>query len=718
MKTLDINKHQIELLAPAGNYQAFLGAVNAGANAVYLAGKMFGARAFADNFSDEELLRALDYAHIHNSKIYMTVNTLLKNKELELLCDYIAPFYQNGLDGCIVQDLGVFRLLKENFPKMELHGSTQMTVSSLEGAKYLTNLGFDRVVLSRELQSGEIKRITESGIDTECFIHGSMCYCYSGQCLYSSLVGGRSGNRGRCAQPCRLKYSYEGKAGHFLSLKDMCTVNNLKEVLSLGIHSFKIEGRMKHEAYASGVTSIYRKYIDMYLSNPDDDLRVDTKDLDILSGLYIRSEIGNGYYNKSKGRNMITFESPSYAKTDDSLINKFTDEYCFERKVPVFAEADFKIKESAALTVKDSDNNEFTAYGDEVMAAMKAPVTKEDIIKKLNKTGESLFEFKNIDVSVDNNSFIPVGKINELRRNALLGYKELRLLPFRRELPNSFVKPLAFENSKKERENRFIYFVSNAMQLSTLIDIGVKCICVSLFDFDNSMNVPEIYIEMPQIIRDENIEEIINVLKNVIKCSNVKGFYVDQYDSLALIKEFMKSEHINPGKFEICGDVHFYKFNNMSITDDVDIYTIPLELKAEEIKHLNLNNAEMFVYGKYPLMNTANCILNTASECRKYKKCDDNKYIKDRYGKDIWVKTHCNMKICYNTLYNCVPTSLHNCFDKIKMLNASRFQIRFTDENEGTVKEVVGIYDKLMSNVDNITVSYEYTNGHYFRGVE
>lgn len=709
----------IELLAPAGNYSAFVGAVNAGADAVYLAGKMFGARAYADNFGDEELLRALDYAHIHGSKIYMTVNTLLKNKEIDLLCDYIAPFYKEGLDGCIIQDMGVFRVLKDNFPGMELHASTQMTVSSMEGAKYLKNKGFDRIVLSRELKAGEIQEITRIGIDTECFIHGSMCYCYSGQCLYSSLVGGRSGNRGRCAQPCRLKYSYNGKEGYYLSLKDMCTVNMLPEVIKLGIHSYKIEGRMKHESYAAGVTSIYRKYIDRILSNPDKEYLVDKEDLEILSNLYIRSEIGSGYYTKDRGKNMITFNLPSYAKTDDTLIKEISDRFCFENKALVNASADFKKGQNSEMTImSQSGDKVYKETGDIVSPALKMPVTKEDAIKKLGKTGDSLFRFANLSVSVDEDAFIPVGRINELRRNALEGYKNMILSEYKRKVPDSFIKPSYETYNKKNISSKVIYFAGDADTARILSYLGVACCCIPLYDYVEDLKFDEIYIELPEVVRNENIPEIEEILRKVFKNPCLKGFYVNQYDSLALIKEFVTLNSLDLSKYEICGDIHLYKFNNVSFDGECDYYTVPLELKIDELKHLDLSFGEMFIYGKYPLMNTANCILNTASECRKYKPSNDYKYLKDRYGKDILVKTHCKQKICYNTLYNCVPTSLHNCFDKIKDLKISRYQIRFTDEDESRIKEVIALFESLINGQASDNVSYEYTNGHSFRGVE
>ncbi|HBA70404.1 MAG TPA: hypothetical protein DCZ40_13770, partial [Lachnospiraceae bacterium] len=239
---------KVELLAPAGNYECFLGAVHAGADAVYLGGTKFGARAYADNFTEDEVCNAIRYAHIYGRKVYLTLNTLIKERELEEVYEYLLPYYEAGLDGVIIQDLGVFQAVGEWFPLLPRHVSTQMTVTGSLGAAYLKELGAARIVPARELSLAEIKEIKKNvNIEIETFIHGAVCYCYSGQCLFSSMIGGRSGNRGKCAQPCRLPYEIEksGRKIHPLSLKDMCTVELLNQLIEAGIDSFKIEGRMK-----------------------------------------------------------------------------------------------------------------------------------------------------------------------------------------------------------------------------------------------------------------------------------------------------------------------------------------------------------------------------------------------------------------------------------------------------------------------------------------
>ncbi len=258
---------KVELLSPAGGYKTMVGAFNAGATAVYLGGSKFGARAYAENFDRDEVLDAIVYAHLHGKKIYMTVNTLVKEAEFSQLYDFMLPYAEKKLDGVIVQDYGAARLIRQEFPDIELHASTQQTVTGVYGARLLKERGYTRVVPARELSLEEMRAIREKAdIEVEAFIHGAMCYCYSGACLFSSVVGGRSGNRGRCAQPCRLPYRMDvnGKEIYPLSLKDMNTVALIPELIEAGIDSFKIEGRMKKPEYSAGVTALYRKYIDMY----------------------------------------------------------------------------------------------------------------------------------------------------------------------------------------------------------------------------------------------------------------------------------------------------------------------------------------------------------------------------------------------------------------------------------------------------------------------
>ena len=324
----DLNKNQdrkIEILAPAGSYESFHAAIVAGADAVYAGGPKFGARAFAENFTEDQLLNAIDYAHLHQRKFYLTVNTLLKDYEIEQLPEYLEPLYQRGLDAVIVQDMGVLNVVRQYFPDMDIHASTQMTITGVNGAQFLKENGAVRVVPAREISLEEVRNIKSvTGMEMECFVHGALCYCYSGQCLLSSLIGGRSGNRGQCAQPCRLPYTVDGEKGYLLSLKDICTLDIIPDLIEAGIDSFKIEGRMKRPEYVAGVTSIYRKYVDLYLKNPQKPYFVDDKDKEMLMDLFNRGGFHTGYYKQKNGRNMITIQKPNHigVKVGDVLSQK------------------------------------------------------------------------------------------------------------------------------------------------------------------------------------------------------------------------------------------------------------------------------------------------------------------------------------------------------------------------------------------------------------
>ena len=323
-------KDRVEILAPAGSMECLKAAIAAGADAVYTGGALFGARAYAHNLTEEELLEAIDYVHLHGRRLYLTVNTLIKDREMEKqMYDYLLPYYRQGLDAVIVQDIGLFRFIRKHFPDLPIHASTQMTLTGVDGAKFLEKEGAQRIVTSRELSMAEVKKIAdETELEIESFVHCALCYCYSGQCLFSSFIGGRSGNRGQCAQPCRLLYrTPEAKRPQYLlSLKDICTLELIPEMIESGIYSFKIEGRMKKPEYAAAVAFQYRKYADLYLKYYEEcpaeedpaayamkKYRVREEDRQMLLDLYNRGGFHTGYYHTQNGREMISLNRPNHA---------------------------------------------------------------------------------------------------------------------------------------------------------------------------------------------------------------------------------------------------------------------------------------------------------------------------------------------------------------------------------------------------------------------
>ena len=440
----------VELLAPGGSMDAIRAAVNAGANAVYAGGRLFGARAFAENPEDDQLLEAIDYCHLHGAKLYLTVNTLLKEYELtQMLPEYLAPIYEHGVDAVLVQDFGVFHFLRETFPDLPLHASTQMTITGADGVRLLAQMGAERVVLSRELSLDEIRSIREQcDVELETFVHGALCYCYSGKCLMSSLIGGRSGNRGRCAQPCRLPWNlYDPSSGmindrsqqYLLSPKDICTLRLLPDLIDAGIASFKIEGRMKSAEYAAGVTAMYRRYIDLYLEKGRAGFQVKEADEKLLSELFSRGDFSQGYYHERNGRDMITLVEKS-AQTGNALrhsqetVQKIKEQYVDPiKRIPLRARVSIRAGEPAVMQVSDENGHSLSVTGFLPSEAMTRPADREMVLKQIGKTGNTDFSFESITVDLDDGLFVQIRDLNELRRSALEGIRSRILNSYRRK---------------------------------------------------------------------------------------------------------------------------------------------------------------------------------------------------------------------------------------------------------------------------------------------
>lgn len=406
-----MRNRETEVLAPAGSYECLEAAVQAGADAVYLGGRQFGARAFAANFDREDLLRALEYVHLRGRKLYLTVNTLLKDRETEELEEYLMPFYREGLDAVIVQDLGVLDLVRERFPDLAVHISTQMTVTSEAGARFFKDRGATRIVPARELSLEEIRRMKEkSGLEMECFVHGAMCYCYSGQCLMSSLIGGRSGNRGQCAQPCRLPYRVgEGKQQDILSMKDLCALSLIPELIEAGVDSFKIEGRMKQPDYVWQVTRMYRKYTDLYYVRGKEAFQVDQRDRELLQGVYRRRGYCDGYYHRRNGREMISFQRPQGPLSEKIQIPR---EKTQEKINGIL------ILSTGNRAKLELDHREIhvEVEGDLVQQAQNQPLDRERVDRQMRKTGDEPFCFRDLKIRIEGEVFLPMQALNSLRR--------------------------------------------------------------------------------------------------------------------------------------------------------------------------------------------------------------------------------------------------------------------------------------------------------------
>lgn len=699
-----------ELLAPAGNLEIFKGVIESGADAVYVGGSMFGARAYANNFTEEELLEAIDFAHLRGVKVYLTVNTLIKNSEFSKLYDYLLPYYKRGLDAVIVQDLGVVKAIHEYFPSMEIHTSTQMTVTGADGVRFLSQFGVTRVVMAREVSLAEMKRIhEETGMELEAFVHGALCYSYSGQCLFSSILGGRSGNRGRCAQPCRLPYTVEGKKDEYiLSLKDMCGIKALDKLHDAGVYSLKIEGRMKQLEYACGVVKYYRSYIDSMKPVTD-------ADYDRIKALGNRCGFTDRYYFDHNGSDMVTYVKPNF-------VSNAAEPSPEKRKLSIEGELVLREGEPGSLTVKRGDVT-YKASIEPVSAALKAPLDKKAAIDRINKTGDTAFEFSHIKAQIGENVFVPNGALNKLRRDAISGLCDKLLKKYYRNdaryadmsgltaLPEHVVKSDAAHDEAINDYTTICSCMTRA-QLDTLI--GYECFDVFYLDFDMydrktliqqfaddvkslTKRNKKVYLMLPTIFRADSSDYFVSIAKELDKVS-FEGFVVKNYEELYL------TENLFTGK-KVILDHNMYTFNDVSksafFEHGVSGDTVPLELNSKEIMHRNNIGSQMIVYGYYPLMTTANCVHKNTKGCDKKQKLI---YLKDRYNKSFAVCNNC--KECYNTIYNSLPTMLTKNISKLKEAGIRSFRYSFTIE---TPKQIKAVMDDKVA---------EYTNGHYKRGVE
>ena len=702
-----------ELLAPAGNLEIFKGVIESGADAVYVGGSMFGARAYANNFTEEELLEAIDFAHLRGVKVYLTVNTLIKNSEFSKLYDYLLPYYKRGLDAVIVQDIGVVKAIHEYFPSMEIHTSTQMTVTGADGVRFLSQFGVTRVVMAREVSLAEMKRIhEETGMELEAFVHGALCYSYSGQCLFSSILGGRSGNRGRCAQPCRLPYTVEGRKDEYiLSLKDMCGIKALDKLHDAGVYSLKIEGRMKQLEYACGVVKYYRSYIDS--KKP-----VSDADYDRIKALGNRCGFTDRYYFDHNGSDMVTYVKPNF-------VSNAAEPSPEKRKLSIEGELVLREGEPGSLTVKRGDVT-YKASIEPVSAALKAPLDKKAAIDRINKTGDTGFEFSHIKAQIGENVFVPNGALNKLRRDAISGLCDKLLKKYYRddaryadissmcELPEHVVKSDAAheDGAVNAKDYTTICSCMTRAQLDTLI--SYECFGVFYLDFDMydrktliqqfaddvksfTKRNKKVYLMLPTIFRADSSDYFVSIVKELDKVC-FEGFVVKNYEELYL------TENLFTGK-KVILDHNMYTFNDVSksafFEHGVSGDTVPLELNSREIMHRNNIGSQMIVYGYYPLMTTANCVHKNTKGCDKKQKLI---YLKDRYNKSFAVCNNC--KECYNTIYNSLPTMLTKNISKLKEAGIRSFRYSFTIE---TPKQIKAVMDDKVA---------EYTNGHYKRGVE
>ena len=749
-------KKRAELLAPAGSFASLKAAVAAGADAVYMGGARFGARAYAQNADQDEMIAAIEYAHLHGCRLYMTVNTLFKENELGELYEYLLPYYKAGLDGVIVQDLGALSFIREHFPGIELHASTQMTITSVYGAKELKRLGCCRVVPAREVSLEEIRRIyDETGMDIETFVHGALCYCYSGQCLMSSLIGGRSGNRGRCAQPCRLPYRVYGQENGtavnkedqkcVLSMKDLCTLDILPQILEAGVFSLKIEGRMKSPRYTAGVVRIYRKYLDRYLEYGSEGYYVEPEDKKELLDLFDRGGFTSGYYTRHNGRDMIALkEKPEFRETNKGLFDFLDREYVeTEKKEPVEGYAYLAEGLPSVLTLTCGDIS-VTVSGQEPQAAKNQPMTREKVIRQLGKTGATAFEFTELEAEVCGALFLPVQALNELRREGFEALTEAIQNQWRRKAPEAGeVQNGADSGEKSSRAagcagpvpdesagKRPMYLTVSAEtgdQLSAALAVPeVRRICLDASSFQPGRWAEfvqlihqagkECYLTLPHIFRTHAIG-FFRTYRSCLEQAGFDGLLIRAFEEI----QWMREEQIS---FSASFDASVYAWNHGAVhtlkEEQAAFITAPWELNSRELEPVfeacrrEGLPAELIVYGRAPMMVSAQCITKTVKGCSK---CPSLLWMKDRTGARLPVQNHC--AFCYNTILNPLPVSLHGCADSVKRLAPEGLRLCFTIETGEETKAVLNAFAAEFIRGENAEPPFtEFTRGHFRRGVE
>lgn len=863
---MGVNMRKIEILAPAGSIDSLKAAINASCDAIYIGGTKFGARAYADNLNDNLMCEAIDYAHIHDKKIYLTVNTLLKNTELEQeLYDYLLKYYEQGIDAVIVQDVGVLHFIHENFPELDIHASTQMTLTMAAGANVLKHMGITRFVTSRELGLEEIRDIRKgTDLEIEAFVHGALCYCYSGQCLMSSMLGGRSGNRGRCAQPCRMPYRLKGdnkvlnsdKEKYVLSPKDISTIDMIPELIEAGIDSFKIEGRMKRPEYAAGVTYMYRKYVDRYLEygnekyeryllDHKDEVREDTL---FLQDLYNRGGFSEGYFVNRNGRNMISLSRPNhsgvhvgkvrsvnhgkaqiqltqninpqdileireeeklyeftvknaelagniysvnigkgslvkpghsvYRTKNNSLLDDLGERYLKEVvKVPIKGKVNIIVGEPICLEL-NCRGISIKINGDMVDEAKNQPMTVDKIRKQIMKTNETSYVFEDLQVYIQGNSFIPVQKLNEIRRQGMEALTEAIAGRYRRRTIDNIngssnersQQEIDIERNRTEKiqENDLVNASNKSLHsnqkdtyhkaaLSEESRVGIS---VSISD-KNQLSAACSYPEVTNIYLDSDIvpfSDLLNLTKMVKEYK--KHCYIilphifrkTTYELFKQNKKLLEDNTIdgyilrNLEEFDFVHSVLNIKESGKTLITDYNLYvmnrqaaefwkelgvtklTTPIELNYSELKELTGTFFDIIVYGKIPLMVSAQCLAKTTSGGinKNYTKTNDEPCclkgtdkieLMDRFDKEFQVKRHC--RECYNTIYNSQYLSLLSNKDQVLRLRPEHIRLSFTFEtSEETSKVIHSFIQKYVYHNDEVEEIENYTRGHFKRGIE
>jgi putative protease len=783
-----------ELLSPAGGIESAMAAINAGADALYLGGKNFNARGFAQNFSDDEIVSLIEFAAVRNVKIYITVNTLYKNDEMPQVLEFVSRMRKEGASAFILQDPGLAYILKSRFPSIEIHASTQMSVHSTEGVNFMESMGFSRVVLARELSLEEVAEINrDTKIGCEVFVHGALCVSYSGQCLMSGLIGGRSGNRGKCAQICRTKFDFlvngkVKKSGYLLSMRDIMTLEILEEMTAAGVAALKIEGRMKSPEYVHLVTKAYREQLDKIAERQDTTVSEQTKN-NLLQIFNRGGYFSLGYYKNFTKSYLMSIQTPKSSGVFvgrvvggqfDSFAIRFTKDLFPGDGIEIWTSTephigmgiDIKINAGDIYLYTPTDNITFgdSVYrsydkklasatkkemakakrlrtvtggvnavvgknlrlclsagdihiektGKIVEAAQNAPMTAEDIVTQLSKTGDTPFEINFTQVNIDANIFVSKAVLNKLRREALEELGDAIIKSIKNDEPLINL-PLQTE-ANKSAEQKLTAQISDAKHLRTVLEQKISRVYIN-YSPENIEALPvnkhaaEIFIALPTISHNKTEEELKIVFNN-LENSNIDGYLVSTYGQLQILQTMNTTK-------QIMLNYTFNIFNSWAaeffINKNYEI-TLSQELNLREINSFNTRDFELVVYGRQILMTLRNCPVKEYDYCKlKYinnvgRENNETYVLRDKIGANFPVVTDCRNCVAHILNSKILDTSLK--FGAIKNTGAKSFRLIFTSEEEADIRETITRYKNVLAGQGSIFKKTDNTYGHFFRGVD
>lgn len=764
-----------EILAPTGTKQSVIAALNGGCDAIYIGGKSFNARAYADNPSDDDLKNIIFLCHLRGVKVFITINTLYKENEINDVLKFVEKIYSYGAYGVIVQDIGIAGIIKKYFPNLKISASTQMTIHNTEGVELMKELGYSRIVLARELSEKEITKICSIKGDAEIegFIHGALCVCYSGRCLMSSFIGGRSGNRGRCAQPCRMEYSlYKNgnaiKKGYLLSPKDISTINVIDRVLKTGVDSLKIEGRMKSPEYVYQVVSTYRKYID---SKSKD---IDKQDLKDLTQIFNRGgSSSNGYFDTYSGQNMMSILTPKSSGVEIGIVKNYNPKnkkctiklfdnviagdgieiWCkgehsgtginhpafkgntitvnvtgsIKQGDKVYKSYDKSLndrlkktydkisrKQKINITINMTKGNQaeiiFNDYklsvkGDTVEKAQNQPMSPENIISRIKKTGETAFEFNVTDYKIDDNIYMPVSSINSLRRKACEGLENYIKNNLEREMVNTEYKPQIAEKSENAS---LTILVRTEEQFKAALESKAKIIYCDMLNPDMAKRAKEhnkkFYYALPNISRD-GYDKYVKTLDN----TDCDGYLIRSYGKINSRKEVIADYTLN-----IMNSAAAERIRNIYKSK---VVCLSPELNLKELNVTADKNSEIVIYGRLPLMTTHQCPVGlyagNKKDCKfcKYKNSQDIYFLKDRKNAEFPIIRDCVNCIAY--ILNSAPIHTLDKINDINSIGAGYHRLEFTCEDYWQTLNIINSY----ALNERIEIQNS-TKGHYYRGVQ